>query len=220
MKKVKVPNQHVHSDSSQNVQQFIQPIQSHLSPCLSGEIEAEKELTDVPNQHVRPASTLLFSQADKETNSFVSSLKNGDKQTVLDESIVKEEEIKKVKVLNHHFHCESSRNLPQLIYSMQSPCPDDEQELEKELITDVPNQNVPPASILFSHTNKETNSISFVSSFLENGDKPIGSVESIAKDEEMKKMKVLNQHVHSNSSRNLQQFIQPIQSDLFPLFFR
>jgi len=72
------------------------------------------------------------------------------------ELIVKEEEIKKMKVLNHHVQSDSSRNLPQLIYSsMQSdlsPCPDDEQESEKEL-TDVPNQHVPPASTpLFSQT--------------------------------------------------------------------
>ena len=68
MKKVKVPNQHVHSDSSRYLQQFIQPIQSDLSPCLFDGIGAEKELTDVPNQHVQPASTLLFSWTDMETN--------------------------------------------------------------------------------------------------------------------------------------------------------
>ena len=61
IKKVKVLNHHVHSDSSRNLPQFIQPMQSDLSPCLVDEIGAEKKLTDVPNQHVQPASTLLFS---------------------------------------------------------------------------------------------------------------------------------------------------------------
>jgi hypothetical protein len=71
----------------------------------------------VPNQHVQPASTPLFSQTDKKTNNIrcVSSLENGSKQNVLDEFIVKDEVMKKVKVPNHHVHSDSSRNLPQLI---------------------------------------------------------------------------------------------------------
>jgi len=149
MKKVKVLNHHVHSDSSWNLPQLIQPIQSDLSPCLVDERDTEKKLTDVPNQHVQPASTLLFTQTNKETNNigFVSSLENGDKQIISDVSVTKEEEMKKVKVLNHHVHSDSSRNLPQLIQPKQSdlsPCPDDEQESQKEL-TDVPNQHVRPA---------------------------------------------------------------------------
>jgi hypothetical protein len=97
-------------------------------------------------------------------NISFSSLENGDKLIVSVESIAKDEEIKKVKVLNHHVHSDSSRNLPQFIQSIQSvlsPCLVD--EIEKEL-TDVPNQHVQPASTLFSQTNKETNNICFVSS--------------------------------------------------------
>ena len=37
-------------------------------------------------------------------------------------------------------------------------------------------------------------------------------------EEEMKKVNVLDYHVHSNSSRNLEQFIQLMQSDLSPCF--
>jgi hypothetical protein len=154
-------------------------MQSDLSPCPDDEQESEKELTDVPNQHVRTASTNLFSQTDKETNniSFVSSLENGDKLIGSVESIAKDEEMKKVKVLNHHVHSDSSRNLQQFIQPIQSdlsPCLYDEIEAEKEL-TDVPNQHVTPAStLLFSLADKETiNNISFVSSSLENGDKQI-----------------------------------------------
>ena len=49
MKKVKVLDYHVHSDSSLNLPQSIQPIQSDLSPCIVDEIELEEELTDVPD---------------------------------------------------------------------------------------------------------------------------------------------------------------------------
>jgi len=67
MKKVKVLNHHVHSDSSRNLPQLIYSMQSDLSTCPDDEQESEKELTDVPNQHVQPASTHLFSQTYKET---------------------------------------------------------------------------------------------------------------------------------------------------------
>jgi hypothetical protein len=43
------------------------------------------------------------------------SIKGVDKQIVSYESIVKEEELKKIKVLDYHFNFDSSRNLPQLI---------------------------------------------------------------------------------------------------------
>jgi len=59
---------------------------------------------------------------------------------VSDELIVKEEVMKKVKVLDYHFRSDSSRNSPQFIQPMQSdlpPCPIDGKEAEKEL-TDVP----------------------------------------------------------------------------------
>jgi len=83
MKKVKVLNHHVHSDSSLNVSRLIEPMHYDLSPCLADGNVVEKELTDVPNQHVQPASTLLFSQTDKETdNMCFSSLVKGDKQIV------------------------------------------------------------------------------------------------------------------------------------------
>jgi hypothetical protein len=39
-------------------------MQSDLSPCLVAEKEV-MELTDVPDYHVRPASTHRFSQTDK-----------------------------------------------------------------------------------------------------------------------------------------------------------
>jgi hypothetical protein len=44
------------------------------------------------------------------------------KKIVSDESIAKDEEMKKVKVLDYHFHSNSSRNLMQ---PDLSPCPDD-----------------------------------------------------------------------------------------------
>jgi len=47
MKKVKVLDYHVHSDSSRNLPQFIQPMQFDLSPCFVDEKEVEKELIDV-----------------------------------------------------------------------------------------------------------------------------------------------------------------------------
>ena len=52
--------------------------------------------------------------------------------------------------------------------------------------------------------------------FSRDDDKKIVSDEFIAKDEEMKKVKVPNHHVHSDSSRNFLQYIQPMQSDLSP----
>ena len=70
----------------------------------------------------------LFSERQRDGYhliSFISSLENGDKQIVSYAFIVKEEETKKVEVLNHHFHSDSSRNLPQFIQPIQSvlsPC--------------------------------------------------------------------------------------------------
>ena len=42
------------------------------------------------------------------------------------------------------------------------------------------------------------------------------SDECVVKEEVMGKVKVLDYHIHSDSSRNLTQFIQPMQSDLSP----
>jgi len=61
---------------------------------------------------------------------------NCDTQIVSDESIVKEEEMKKVKVLDYHFHSDSSRKLSQLMQPMQSAdlshCFVDQKEADKE----------------------------------------------------------------------------------------
>jgi len=46
MKTVKVLDYHFHSDSSRNLSQFKQPMQSDLSPCLVAKKDV-KELTDV-----------------------------------------------------------------------------------------------------------------------------------------------------------------------------
>jgi hypothetical protein len=59
---------------------------------------------------------------------------------VSDESIEKEVEMKKVKVLDYHFYSDLSRNLPQFIQPMQSvssrPCLVDGKEAKE--LTDVP----------------------------------------------------------------------------------
>jgi serine/threonine protein kinase len=65
-------------------------MQSNKKTCVVvDEIEAEKELTDVTNQHAQPASTPSFTETDKETNniSFVSSLEVDDESSTTQSSI-------------------------------------------------------------------------------------------------------------------------------------
>ena len=63
--KVEMLNHHFQSDSTLNLSQSFHQIQFDLSPRLVDEKLAEKELTDVPNQHEKPATTLPLPQTDE-----------------------------------------------------------------------------------------------------------------------------------------------------------